>query len=122
MRPTLLSSQRLADASLLLPELARLGGDLPVALPLDGPGAQVRLLEGVAAVISAASRGPEPGSCSSTTCTRRTRRPSAISYLGRRLRAVRCCCCWPGAASESRQATGYVASRLTCRATDARRS
>src|SRR5215216_856285 len=53
--PNLLSPQRLADASLLLPELAGLGGDRPAALPLDGPGAQVRLLEGVAAVISAAS-------------------------------------------------------------------
>ena len=53
------SPQRLADAALLLPELAE--GDLPAALPLDGPGAQVRLLEGVGAVVSAACAGPEPG-------------------------------------------------------------
>ena len=94
-----------------------------MALPLDGPGAQVRLLEGVAAVISAASRGPEPGivflddvhAADEATL-------EAISYLGRRREAVRCCCCWPGAASESRQATGYVASQLTCRGTDARLS
>ena len=85
--PNLLSPQRLADASLLLPELAGLGGDRPAALPLDGPGAQVRLLEGVAAVISAASQGPEPGivflddvhAADEATV-------EAISYLGRRLR------------------------------------
>src|SRR5918994_394232 len=85
--PNLLSPQRLADASLLLPELAGLGGDRPAALPRDGPGAQVRLLEGVAAVISAASHGPEPGivflddvhAADEATV-------EAISYLGRRLR------------------------------------
>jgi DNA-binding SARP family transcriptional activator len=53
------SSQRLADAALLLPELAE--RDPPAALPLDGPGAQVRLLEAVGAVISAACTGSEPG-------------------------------------------------------------
>ena len=85
--PDVLSPQRLADASLLLPELAGLRGDLPDALPLDGPGAQVRLLEGVAAVISAACEGPEPGivflddvhAADQATL-------DAISYLGRRLR------------------------------------
>jgi DNA-binding SARP family transcriptional activator/predicted ATPase len=85
--PAVLSPQRLADASLLLPELARLGGDVAAALPPDGPGAQVRLLEGVAAVISAACEGPEPGivflddvhAADEATL-------EAISYLGRRLR------------------------------------
>jgi DNA-binding SARP family transcriptional activator len=85
--PKLLSPQRLADAALLLPELAGLGGDIPAALPLDGPGAQVRLLEGVAAVIGAACEGPEPGivfvddvhAADEATL-------DAISYLGRRLR------------------------------------
>jgi DNA-binding SARP family transcriptional activator/predicted ATPase len=85
--PDVLSPQRLADASLLLPELAGLRGDLPDVLPLDGPGAQVRLLEGVAAVISAACEGPEPGivflddvhAADEATL-------DAISYLGRRLR------------------------------------
>src|SRR5215208_238812 len=41
--PAALPPQRLADASLLLPELARLGAEVPDALPLDGPGAQVRV-------------------------------------------------------------------------------
>ena len=85
--PAVLSPQRLADASLLLPELAGLGGDLAAALPPHGPGAQVRLLEGVAAVVSAACEGPEPGivflddvhAADEATL-------EAISYLGRRLR------------------------------------
>lgn len=59
--PRAVSPQRLADASLLLPELAQLSEDLPPVLPLDGPTAQVRLLEAVAAVVCAACRGPEPG-------------------------------------------------------------
>ena len=61
--PDAVPAQRLADASLLLPELAELREDLPDPLPLDGPGAQVRLLEGVAAVISAACDGARAGSC-----------------------------------------------------------
>ena len=85
--PDLLSPQRLADASLLLPELAGLRGDLSDALPLDGPGAQVRLQEGLAAVISSACEGPEPGivflddahAADEATL-------DAISYLGRRLK------------------------------------
>lgn len=79
--------QRLADASLLLPELAGLAEDLPAPLPLEGPGAQVRLLEGVAAVLSAACRGSEPGvvwiddlhAADEATV-------DAACYLGRRLR------------------------------------
>ena len=59
--PTTLSPQHLADASLLLPELAELQADVSHPLPLDGPGAQVRLLEGVASVLCAACQGPMPG-------------------------------------------------------------
>ena len=72
---------------MLLPELAGLRGDLSDALPLDGPGAQVRLQEGLAAVISSACEGPEPGivflddahAADEATL-------DAISYLGRRLK------------------------------------
>ena len=53
--------QNLADASLLLPELAALRPGLPAPLPLEGPGGQVRLLDGVAAVVAAACRGSSPG-------------------------------------------------------------
>jgi DNA-binding SARP family transcriptional activator/predicted ATPase len=85
--PDTLPAQRLADASLLLPELAQLRKDLPGPLPLDGPGAQVRLLEGVAAVIGAACEAPAAGvvflddvhAADEATV-------DAISYLGRRLR------------------------------------
>ena len=58
--PAAVMPQRLADASLLLPELADLRDEPATPLPLEGPGAQVRLLEGVAAVIGAASEGPGP--------------------------------------------------------------
>ena len=91
------SPQRLADASLLLPELAALAGDSAGALPLDGPGARVRLLEGVAAVISAACGGRAAGivilddmhAADAATL-------DAISYLGRRLggRALLLVLCW----------------------------
>ncbi len=78
--------QRLADAGLLLPELAALGAEGPDLLPLGGPGAQVRLVEGVAAVLGAACAGPEPGvvfvddihAADDATL-------DAIAYLGRRL-------------------------------------
>jgi DNA-binding SARP family transcriptional activator/predicted ATPase len=89
------SPQRLVDAALLLPELAE--DDLPVALPLDGPGAQVRLLEAVDAVISAACTGPEPGivllddvhAADAATL-------DVISHLGRRLsgRSLLLVLCW----------------------------
>jgi DNA-binding SARP family transcriptional activator len=85
--PAVLPPQRMADASLLLPELASLGADVPDALPLSGPGAQVRVLEGVAAVIGAACDGPRPGvvllddvhAADEATL-------DAIAYLGHRLR------------------------------------
>ena len=57
--PEHLPKQRLADASLLLPELGEPEAEPP--LPLEGPGGQVRLLEGVAGVIAAACEGPKPG-------------------------------------------------------------
>jgi DNA-binding SARP family transcriptional activator/predicted ATPase len=85
--PNAIPVQRLADASLLLPELAELRKDVHVPPPLDGPGAQVRLLEGVAAVLSVACEGPQPGvvflddvhAADEATV-------DVISYLGRRLR------------------------------------
>jgi DNA-binding SARP family transcriptional activator len=79
--------QRLADASLLLPELASLLAQPPAPVSLSGPGAQARLLEGVAAVLAAACRGPAPGlvlvddvhAADEATL-------DALGYLGRRLR------------------------------------
>ena len=49
------SGQRLADASLLLPELATLRPDLPAAMAMTGPAAQARLLDGIAAVLGVGS-------------------------------------------------------------------
>lgn len=85
--PTRLRAQRLADAALLLPELAGLRDDVPAALPLDGPAAQARLLEAVACVLCAACCDDEPGlvfvddahSADDATL-------DAIAYLGHRLR------------------------------------
>lgn len=78
--------ERLADAALLLPELAALRPGTPAPPPLDGPGARIRLLEAVGAVIGAACAGPAPGivflddvhGADEATI-------DAISYLGRRL-------------------------------------
>jgi DNA-binding SARP family transcriptional activator/predicted ATPase len=80
-------AQRLADASLLLPELAFAGSDLPSPVALTGPGAQARLLEGVAAVLGAACRGAAPGlvfvddvhAADEATL-------DLLAYLGRRMR------------------------------------
>ncbi len=55
------SPQRLADASHLLPDLAALSPDRPKPHSLSAPGAQVRMLEAIAAVLDAASSGPAPG-------------------------------------------------------------
>jgi DNA-binding SARP family transcriptional activator/predicted ATPase len=95
--PAAVGPQRLADASLLLPELAALSDELPDPLPLEVPGAQVRLLEAVAAVTGAACAGDEPGvvllddvhAADEATL-------DAISYLGRRLRgrALLLVVCW----------------------------
>jgi DNA-binding SARP family transcriptional activator len=81
------SPQRLADASLLLPELASLRAELPPPVPLTAPGAQARLLEGVAAVLAAACRSTGPGlilvddvhAADEATI-------DVLAYLGRRLR------------------------------------
>ena len=81
-----LPAQRLADASLLLPELAGLRDDLPDPPPLDGPGARTRLLDAFTAVIGAACGGPVPGvvvlddahAADEATV-------DVVSYLGRRL-------------------------------------
>jgi DNA-binding SARP family transcriptional activator/predicted ATPase len=86
--PAALPAQRIADASLLLPELAELRKDLPDPLPLDGPGAQVRLVEGVAAVISAACEGSQPGLVILDDVHAGDEATiDAISYLARRLSA-----------------------------------
>jgi DNA-binding SARP family transcriptional activator len=53
--------QRLADASLLLPDLAREHPDLPSPVALTGPATQTRLFEGVAAVLSVAGTRRCPG-------------------------------------------------------------
>jgi DNA-binding SARP family transcriptional activator len=54
-------AQRLADASLLLPELWSLRPELPAPVSLSAPGARARLLEGIAAILGAACHGTEPG-------------------------------------------------------------
>ena len=78
--------QRLADASLLLPELASVGSDLPQPVALTGPAAQARMLEGVAAVLGAACHGSPPGLVfvddvhASDEATL-----DVLAYLGRRL-------------------------------------
>jgi DNA-binding SARP family transcriptional activator len=82
--PEHLPKQRLADASLLLPEL---GAPEAEPVTLEGPGGKVRLLEGVAGVIAAACEGPKPGvvfvddvhAADQATL-------DVIAFLGRRLR------------------------------------
>ena len=85
-RPAVTTQQR-ADASLLLPDLAaRAPGPATDVLPLQGPGAKVRLLDGIAAVLAAGCAGPAPGvlhvddihAADDATL-------DAITYLGRRL-------------------------------------
>ncbi len=53
--------ERLADAALLLPELAGLREDLPDPRSLSVPGAHVRLMDAVGSVLEAASRGTAAG-------------------------------------------------------------
>jgi len=87
----------LVDAALLLPELAQLRPNLPDPLPLDGPGAQVRLLEGIAAVISAACKGSSPGVVMLDDAHAADEATlDAICYLGRRLegRPMLVVVCW----------------------------
>jgi DNA-binding SARP family transcriptional activator/predicted ATPase len=76
--------QRLADASLLAPELAGLREDTPVPLTHGGPGARTRLLDGVAAVLTAACAGgivfvDDVHAADEATL-------DVLTYLGRRLR------------------------------------
>jgi DNA-binding SARP family transcriptional activator/predicted ATPase len=54
-------SQRLADAALLLPELATIRSGLPNPVAPADPGAQARLLGGVAAVLSVTGDAPHSG-------------------------------------------------------------
>ncbi|MFL6061383.1 MAG: ATP-binding protein, partial [Marmoricola sp.] len=87
----------LADAALLLPELATLRPGMPAPLPLSGPGAPVRLLDGVATVLAAACRSRVAGvivlddihAADEATL-------DAIVYLSRRLRqrALLLVVCW----------------------------
>lgn len=80
-------SRRLADASLLLPELAGLRDSVPDPAPLDAAGARTRLLEATTAVIAAACTGPVPGIVfldDAHAADEATM--EVISYLGRRLR------------------------------------
>ena len=82
-----LSPARVADASLLLPELASLHPGLPASAALTGPAARARLLEAVAAVLAVAARGPAPGlifvddihAADDATL-------DVVTFLGRRLR------------------------------------
>ena len=79
-------AQRLADASLLLPELAGLRDDLPDRRRWTARARRTRLLEAVTAVIGAACGGPVPGvvvlddahAADEATV-------DVVSYLGRRL-------------------------------------
>lgn len=81
------SPERLADASLLLPELATLRPELPAPAALTGPAARARLLEGVCGVLAAGVRGPTAGlifiddvhAADEATL-------DVLTYLGRRLR------------------------------------
>jgi DNA-binding SARP family transcriptional activator len=81
------SPQNLADASLLLPELASLPSDLPPPVALSGPGARARLLAAVAAVLAAGCHGTAPGLIfvddvhAADEATLDT-----LAYIGRRLR------------------------------------
>jgi DNA-binding SARP family transcriptional activator len=85
--PAEVPAQRYADAALLLPDLADLREGLPAPLAPNAPGAQARLLEGVAAVLGAACSGAAPGvllvddvhAADDATF-------DLLTYLGRRLR------------------------------------
>ena len=80
--------QRLADAALLLPELAALRDDLPEPMALSGPGAQARLLEGIAVVLEAACAGPVPGVVLIDNAHAADEATlDVLAYLARRLRA-----------------------------------
>ena len=87
----------LADAALLLPELAALRPGMPAPLPLSGPGAPVRLLDGVATVLAAACRSRVAGVVVlDDTHAADEATLDAIGYLARRLhqRALLLVVCW----------------------------
>jgi tetratricopeptide (TPR) repeat protein len=81
--------QRLADASLLAPELAR--PDLPTPMEMSGPAAQARLLEAVAGVLSVADLIFVDDVHAADEATL-----DVLTYLARRLRgrAVLLLLCW----------------------------
>ncbi|MDQ6750697.1 MAG: AAA family ATPase [Actinomycetota bacterium] len=80
--------QRLADAALLLPELATLRSELPEPLTMSAPAAQARLLEGVANVLTAACGGELPGVLFLDDVHAADLATSELlAYLGRRLQA-----------------------------------
>jgi tetratricopeptide (TPR) repeat protein len=80
-------AQRLADASLLLPEVATLHAEALAPVALSGPGAQARLLEAVAAVLAAACRGRVPGVLAIDDLQAADESTlDVLGYLGRRLR------------------------------------
>ena len=51
----------LSETARLVPELEALRPDLPPPLPLDTPGAQIRLFEAIGQVLTAICAGPAPG-------------------------------------------------------------
>ena len=85
--PEAVSSQRLADASLLLPDLAGVREELPAPVQAGAAGAQARLLDALATVLAAACRGDSAGvvlvddvhAADDATL-------DVLTYLGRRLR------------------------------------
>jgi DNA-binding SARP family transcriptional activator len=85
--PAEVPAQRYADAALLLPDLAGLRESLPSPLEPDAPGAQARLLDGVATVLSAACAGAAPGVILVDDVHAADDATSdLLTYLGRRLR------------------------------------
>lgn len=80
--------QRLADAALLVPELAALRDDLPPPMALSGPGAQARLLEGIAAVLEAACGGSDASGVVFVDDVHAADKATVdvLAYLARRLR------------------------------------
>lgn len=81
------TAQQLADASLLVPQLATSGSGPIAPLSLDGPGARARLLDAAASVLSAACAGPAPGVvCLDDMHLADEATLDAVCYLGHRLR------------------------------------
>jgi len=105
----------LADAALLLPELADLRPGVGPPLPLDGPGAPVRLLDGVTTVLTAACRGRTAGVIVlDDTHAADEATLDTIAYLARRLqqRSLLLVVCWRSEAVPP----GHRLRRLTSQA------